>query len=109
MRQKRELAVLPGYICVKEAARMLVVCEKRVYDYLDEERLEGVRAGGVTVISEKSVEGFKPKISGRQRTVTPSWRLSSAENTRTITSILVQLRPPPQGNPPHPHTQILQK
>src|SRR5260370_34885047 len=97
MRQKRELPVLPGYISVKEAARKLVVSEKRVYDYLDEERLEGVRAGGVTVISEKSVEGFKPKVSGRQRTVTPSWRLSTDENTRIITSIVVQLRPGQQG------------
>ena len=60
MRQKRDLPVLPGYISVKEAARKLVVSEKRIYDYLDEERLEGVRAGGVTVISEQSVEEFTP-------------------------------------------------
>ena len=97
MRQKRELPVLPGYISVKEAARKLVVSEKRIYDYLDEERLEGVRAGGVTVISEQSVEEFKPKVSGRQRTVTPSWRLSTDENTRIITSIVVQLRAGQQG------------
>ena len=97
MRQKRDLPVLPGYISVKEAARKLVVSEKRIYDYLDEERLEGVRVGGVTVIAETSVEGFKPKVSGRHRTVTPSWRLSSDENTRIITSIVVQLRPGQQG------------
>ncbi len=97
MRQKRELPVLPGYISVKEAARKLGVSEKRVYDYLDEERLEGIRAGGITVISEKSVEGFKPKVAGRQRTVTPIWRMSTDENTRIITSIVVQLRPGRQG------------
>lgn len=97
MRQKRELPVLPGYISVKEAARKLGVSEKRVYDFLDEERLEAVRAGGITVISEKSVEGFKPKVAGRQRTVTPTWRMSTDENTRIITSIVVQLRPGQQG------------
>src|SRR5260370_32606032 len=97
MRLKRELPQLSGYIPVSEAAKRLDVSKRRVYDYLDEGRLEGVRSGDIIMISEESIDGFKPQVTGRQRTVTPSWRMSTDENTRIITSIVVQLRPGQQG------------
>src|SRR5260370_12211401 len=97
MRLKRELPQLSGYIPVSEAAKRLDVSKRRVYDYLDEGRLEGVRSGDIIMISEESIDGFKPQVTGRQRTVTPSWRMSTDENTRIITSIVLQLRPGQQG------------
>jgi excisionase family DNA binding protein len=97
MRLKRELPQLSGYIPVSEAAKRLGVSKRRIYDFLDEGRLEGVKSGDIIMIPEESVDGFKPQIAGRQRTVTPSWRMSTDENTRVITSIVVQLRPGQQG------------
>jgi excisionase family DNA binding protein len=97
MRIKRELPELVGYIPVSEAAQRLGVSKRRIYDFLDDERLEGVKSGNMIMIAEESVERFKPQISGRQRTVTPFWRMSSDENTRHILSIMVQLRAGQQG------------
>src|SRR5260221_10660363 len=97
MRIKRELPELAGYMPVSEAAQRLGVSKRRVYDFLDEGRLEGVKSGNMIMIAEESVERFKPQISGRQRTVTPLWRLASDENTRHVLSIVVQTRAGSQG------------
>jgi excisionase family DNA binding protein len=97
MRIKRELPELAGYLSVSETAQRLGVSKRRVYDFLDEGRLEGVKSGNMIMIAEESVERFKPQISGRQRTVTPLWRMSSDENTRHILSIVVRLRAGQQG------------
>src|SRR5260370_34598354 len=86
MRIKRELPELVGYIPVSEAAQRLGVSKRRVYDFLDEGRLEGVKSGNMIMIAEESLERFKPQISGRQRTVTPLWRKSSAAKTRHVRS-----------------------
>ncbi len=97
MRIKRELPELAGYIPVTEAAQRLGVSKRRVYDFLDEGRLEGVKSGNMIMIAEESVEQFKPQVTGRPRTVTPLWRMSTDENTRYILSIVVQLRAGQQG------------
>ena len=97
MRIKRELPELAGYLSVSEAAQRLGVSKRRVYDFLDEGRLEGVKSGNMIMLAEESVERFKPQINGRQRTVTPLWRMSDGENTRQILSIVVQLRAGQQG------------
>src|SRR5258706_5274197 len=97
MRIKRELPELVGYMSVSEAAQRLGVSKRRVYDFLDEGRLEGVKSGNMIMIAEESVDRFKRQISGRPRTVTPLWRMSSDENTRHILSIVVQLRAGQQG------------
>src|SRR5260370_11144825 len=92
MRIKRELPELAGYIPGTEAAQRLGVSKRRVYDFLDEGRLEGVKSGNMIMIAEESVEQFKPQVTGRPRTVTPLWRQSPRENTRHILSIVVPLR-----------------
>src|SRR5260370_24953105 len=97
MRIKRELPELVGYIPVSEAAQRLGVSKRRVYDFLDEGRLEGVKSGNMIMIAEESLERFKPQISGRQRTVTPLWRMSRDENTPQFLSIVGRLRASPQG------------
>jgi len=97
MRIKRELPELAGYIPVTEAAQRLGVSKRRVYDFLDEGRLEGVKSGNMIMIAEESVEQFKPQVTGRPRTVTPLWRMSTDENTRHILSIVVRLRAGQQG------------
>src|SRR5260370_15132697 len=97
MRIKRELRELAGYIHVREAAQRLGVSKRRVYEFLDEGRLEGIKSGNMIMIAEESVEQFKPQVTGRPRTVTPLWRMSTDENTRHILSIVVQLRAGQQG------------
>ncbi len=95
MRLKRELPQLSGYIPVSEAARRLGVSKRRVYDFLDEGRLEGVKSGDIIMISEESIDGFKPllKVNYLQqatRIKTTRWanlrNLEDVQDEPTITS-----------------------
>ena len=84
---------LPGYISIKEAAKLLGVSDKRVYEYVDEGRLPSTWAADVIMIPLNEVKKFKRRGSGRPRTSVPSWRISSGENIQFVTSIAVQIRP----------------
>ncbi len=84
---------LPGYVSIKEAAKILGISERRVYLYIEMKRLPAVRAADVLLISEKELKNFQRKFVGRPRKNTPPWRISSEENTQFMTSIIVQIRP----------------
>src|SRR5260221_625399 len=84
---------LPGYISIKEAAKLLGVSDKRVYEYVDEGRLPSTWAADVIMIPLNEVKKFKRRGSGRPRTSVPSWRISSGENIQFVTSIAVQVLP----------------
>src|SRR6266567_7438806 len=83
---------LPGYVSIKEAARLLGVSDKRVYEYVDEGRLPSTWAADVIMIPLDDVKEFKRRSSGRPRKSVPSWRISSGDNTQFVTSIAVQIR-----------------
>ncbi len=84
---------LPGYVSIKEAAKLLGVSDKRVYEYVDEGRLPSTWAADVIMIPLAEVKEFKRRSSGRPRKSIPSWHVSSGDNTQFVTSIAVQIRP----------------
>src|SRR6266567_9359887 len=84
---------LPGYVSVKEAAKILGISDKRVYEYVDEGRLSSMWAADVIMIPLDEVKKFKRRTSGRPRKSIPTWRISSGENLQFMTSVFVQVRP----------------
>jgi excisionase family DNA binding protein len=89
---------LPGYVSIKEAAKILGISDKRVYEYVDEGRLSSMWAADVIMIPLDEVKQFKRRSSGRPRKSIPTWRISSGDNTQYITSIFVQIRAGQQDN-----------
>ena len=84
---------VPGYVSIKEAAKILELSPSRVYEYVEDGRLSSVRAAHVILIPLAEVERFKPSISGRPRKSVPRWRISPRDNLLLSTTILMQLRP----------------
>ena len=85
------LTNLPGYVSVKEAADLLGISDKRVYQYVTTGRLSAHRIGNTVVLPLEQVKQFKPGSSGR-RTKTASWRSYKGHGTILITEIRVQVR-----------------
>ncbi len=77
---------------MKEAAKMLGLSARTIYDYVEEGRLPGARMADVIAISVEDLLKFKRDPSGRPRTHTPLWRISSGENDQFMTLVLVQER-----------------
>lgn len=83
---------MPGYVSIKEAAKMLDLSTRRVYDFVVSGRLRGVRAVNAIMIPLEDIQKFQRGVSGRERKVTPLWRISTGENTQLMTLITVQIR-----------------
>lgn len=92
MRSENDRSNIPGYVSIKEAAKILGISTNRVYAYVEEGRLPSAKAAHVIMIPLEAVEAFKPHLSGRPRTSVPVWRISPEENAMLATSILVQIR-----------------
>jgi excisionase family DNA binding protein len=84
---------IQGYVSIKEAAKMLGLSTRRVYEYVTDGRLPGVRAVNSIMIPLEELQKFERGASGRERKVTPLWRFSSGNNTQFITSIVVRIKP----------------
>jgi excisionase family DNA binding protein len=83
---------IPGYVSVKEAAELLGLSPRTVYDYIEEGRLPSARLADVIAISREEIRKFKREPSGRPRKNTPLWHISSGDNTQFMSIISVQLR-----------------
>lgn len=83
---------LPGYVSVKEAAEMLGVSDKRVYQYVMAGRLPARRIGHMLILPVEEVRRFKPQPSGRARVRSPSWRVYRSRGTLIVTDIAVAVR-----------------
>ncbi len=92
MNEYIELPDMPGYVSIKEAAKILNLSTHRIYEFVASGRLSGVRAADVIMIPLEDVKAFKRGTSGRSRTTIPRWRISAGENTQFITFITVQIR-----------------
>src|SRR6266702_4653412 len=92
MRNENERPTIPGYVTIKEAAKILGVSANRVYAYVEEGRLPSAQAAHVIMIPLEALQDFKSQLSGRPRTTIPTWRISPEENAVLTTSILVQVR-----------------
>lgn len=89
---------IPGYVSVKEAAKLLGVSASRMYEYVRERRLPLQKAGKTYMIRRESLEEFKPNPTGRTRTKPPEWRVYRGGGLVSVTDILVQIRPGQQQN-----------
>lgn len=88
-----EIPDLPGYISVKEAARVLGgISEQRVYAYINDGRLHAVRVGRSIAIPQEELETFQPNITGRPRKGSPLWRTPPPDNRLRMTLIIVQIK-----------------
>ena len=83
---------VPGYASVKEAAEMLGLSPRTVYDYVEEGRLSSARLADVIAIPIEEIRKFKREPSGRPRKNTPLWHISSGDNMQFLSLISVQLR-----------------
>lgn len=100
MSNEHDRSNIPGYVSIKEAAKILGISANRVYAYVEEGRLPSAKAAHVIMIPLEAVEDFKPQLSGRPRTSIPIWRISPEENALLATSILVRIRS-------HQHTRLM--
>lgn len=88
-----EIPDLPGYITVKEAARILGgISEQRVYAYINEGRLRAVRVGRSIAIPQEDLETFQPNITGRPRKGSPLWHTPPSDNRLRMTLIIAQVK-----------------
>jgi excisionase family DNA binding protein len=86
-----EIPNLPGYVSIKEAADMLGVSDKRVYQYVRAGRIPAQRVGHILILPVEEVRQFKPSPSGRVRTKAPSWHTYRSRGTLLVTDIRVQV------------------
>ncbi len=77
---------------MKEAAKILGLSPRTVYDYVEEGRLPSTRFADVIAIPVEELKQFKREPSGRPRKNTPLWRISSGDNEQFMTFVLVQVR-----------------
>ena len=83
---------LPGYVSVKEAATLLGISDKRVYQYILAGRLPAQRVGHILIVPVDAVKQFKPGPSGRTRTKAPAWRTYHSRGTLIATEIRVPVQ-----------------
>lgn len=83
---------LPGYVSIKEAADILGVSDKRVYQYVRAGRLSAQRVGHILILPTEEVKNFRPSPSGRVRTKAPPWRFYRSRGKLLVTVIHVQVR-----------------
>lgn len=84
---------VPGYITVKEAAKMLGLAEKTIYGYIDEGKLPAIRVASSIMVEEEAVQNYKRQSAGRPRTRIPTWRIPTGANLQYLTHITVNVRP----------------
>jgi excisionase family DNA binding protein len=92
MNESVDIPNLPGYVSIKEAADLLDVSDKRVYQYIRAGRLPAQRVGHILILPIEAVRQFKPSPSGRVRTKAPSWRTYRSRGTVLVTDIRVPVR-----------------
>ena len=86
------LPQIPGYITVDQAARLLGLSARRVYEFIERERLPAVRAGQNILLPLEAVQQFKPKMNGRPRKSTPAWHTPRSNGSVRTNLIRVKVR-----------------
>jgi excisionase family DNA binding protein len=94
--RKDMLPQIPGYITVDQAARLLGLSTRRVYEFIERERLPAVRAGQNILLPLEAVQQFKPKMNGRPRKSTPAWHAPRSNGAVQTSIIRVKVRPDQQ-------------
>src|SRR2546421_3266473 len=74
MTEEFDFSDLAVYISVKEAAQILGLSHKRIYRYIEANRLPARKLGRDYILPKEAVTNFKLKTVGRPREKTPPWR-----------------------------------
>ncbi len=82
---------IPGYVDIKEAARILGVAESSVYRYIQSGRLQAYQAGRNIMVELETLKRFKPSLTGRPRKKASLWHASPDTSSFLITYIRVQV------------------
>ena len=83
---------IPGYVPIKEAAKLLGISDPRMYGYVRDKRIPALKAGRTLMIPTEEIERFKLNPPGRTRTGRPSWRVHNPRSTMVATDMYVQVR-----------------
>ena len=86
------LPQIPGYVDIREAARILGVAESSVYRYVQSGRIPAYQAGHNIMVEEEALKQFKPSNTGRPRKRNAPWRTSPETSSFIVTYIQVQVR-----------------
>ncbi len=84
---------VPGYLSVREAARIMGVSERSVYGYIESGKLPGARVGNIIVVIADAVYTYERKAPGRIRTTTPPWHMPPLMNPQFLTTITARMHP----------------
>jgi excisionase family DNA binding protein len=93
MSDEADIPNIQGYVPIKDAAKMLGLSDKTVYQYVSEGKIKGVRASHIILIPIEEVEKFQRGTTGRPRRSIPAWHISSGDNTQFMTLVHVQIKP----------------
>ena len=83
---------IPGYVDIKEAAKILGVAESSVYRYIQSGRLQAYQAGRNIMITVDALRQFRPTPTGRPRKKAALWRASPDTSSFFITYMKVEVR-----------------
>lgn len=83
---------IPGYVDIREAARVLGVAESSVYRYVQSGRLPAYQAGRNIMVEAEALKQFKPANTGRPRKRNAPWRTSPEASAFVVTYIQVNVR-----------------
>lgn len=91
MKDSVPLPNIPGYVDIREAARILGVAESSVYRYVQSGDVPAYQAGRNIMVEEEALRQFKPKNTGRPRKKDSPWRTSPNTSSFVVTYIQVNV------------------
>jgi excisionase family DNA binding protein len=97
MTKDDEFPAIPGYVPIKEAAKLLGISNPRMYGYVREKRIPARKAGRSLMIPLEELEHFKLNPPGRVRTKAADWRVYNSRSKLLGMDIHVQTLPGQQG------------
>jgi excisionase family DNA binding protein len=93
MTREEEFPAIPGYVSIKEAAKLLGISNPRMYGYVRDKRITALKAGKTLMIPLEAIEQFKLNPPGRLRSKSPEWRVYNVRNKLLSMDIEVRVHP----------------
>jgi excisionase family DNA binding protein len=92
MVEKKDVPAVPGFVTVREAAKIINVSRTRMYEFVDEGRFPLHKAGNTYLIALADIENFKSNPTGRLRKNPPKWRVYRGGGKLFTTEMQVKIR-----------------
>jgi excisionase family DNA binding protein len=83
---------IPGYVPIKEAAKLLGISNPRMYGYVRDKRIPALKAGRTLMIPTEEIVRFRLNPPGRVRTKAPDWRVYNPRSKLLGMDIEVEVR-----------------